>query len=251
MGKKFRKIIKIDTEKITTIDGVELITRSTLEALNSFLDEKILCLNKKDINISSGFTQEKDLVEKLEKLIVQNGIYIERPNVEEDNNYIQIIPIAIFRYDDKFLFLRKKEKESGKRFHDKYMIWAGGHVREEDSNGNNVLLKCLKREIEEELKICLPPKFTPLGTVYDKSNVKSSNHLGIVYLAEIDNPNVAIAINVEGGEFRERKGKSISGKFMSFSELDKYYDKIEMWSKYILKHFGFNTQHNSLFPPDT
>ncbi|GAI26498.1 unnamed protein product, partial [marine sediment metagenome] len=150
-------------------------------------------------------------------------------------DYIQPIPIAYFRHDNSYLLLRRSEESRKDRMHDKYVLWAGGHVRQQDARNGNPIKKCLLREVSEELYIKELPEPILTGLMLDTSSIPSSCHLAVVHQFSIDHSDVAISL--DNKEFKERKGKSVSGSFILERDVENYFDKMEFWSKLlIVKH---------------
>lgn len=234
----FKRIIFLDTNTGDPVKTVEEITDNTLRYLNDFLGEKIFVLPKEiliDIGIRGGFISDSNIIGKLLKVISDKPLFLDRARIESNLNYVQLIPIVYFQYNGRFLLLRRKEEDPRDRMHERYVIWAGGHIREQDNTENNTILNCLMRELNEELYIKSVPTPELVGVVLDTSSVRSACHVGIVYKMLLDNPDIAISMNQK--EFKESKGKSVSGKFCNSTELENYYDQMENWSRMILVNY--------------
>lgn len=234
----FRRIIKIDTSNTDPIETVEKITMATLKYLKDFLGEEILVFPKKilsELNIRGGFMSDPKILQKFSDALTSSCSFVDRKTAENNLDYIQPIPIAYFQYKDKYLLLRRSEENHKDRMHEKYVIWAGGHVRKQDNKDGNVIKECLLREIGEELYIKNLPSPELIGLMLDTSGVSSSRHLGIIHRFIIDQPDVAISMDQK--EFKERKGKSVSGKFVTSEELATFFDKMERWSQILIVEY--------------
>lgn len=241
---KFKYIECIDTTQTILVEVGEKITRKTLEILSTSLDEKVLSIPQAalgellTISGSRIYETEKEFYQ----IIQDEGKYISRSQVETADDYIQIISCGIIEYDGKLLLLRRKEIDQTNRLHEKYVVWAGGHVREHDASlSTDVLREGLKRELSEELFIRNRYDIDgPVGLLYFSDNHRSKKHLGVVYKVRLQSDDVALGL--DQSEFKERRGKSVSGTFQSPAQLREYYSGMEEWSKSILKYLYNTTQ---------
>jgi len=234
----FRCIIPIDTTGMEVIKNVEIITRKTLEALHNFIDEEVVVIRKKLIQkdiLEGGLITNSSAISSITGIIRTSFNTLRRSNVENDSTYLQIVPCGIIKFKDTLLFLRRHEESQNHRMHNKYTVWAGGHMRMDDLGQKDPLLGGLNRELAEELLIESPLAIKRIALVLDNSNFHSSLHLGVVYLVEVNSPNVAIALDQK--EFKERKGKSLSGKFLSLNDISKEHEGLDSWSYFILKNY--------------
>ena len=132
---------------------------------------------------------------------------------------VQALPVAIVRNQTgQVLRLRRKERDSKNPLHEKIVLWAGGHVRREDAINGDTLKYALARELHEELRLDVDKSdLTLLGCVYTPSNGKSAKHVAIVYEWRAQTDDVAVSLSA--AEFYERRGTSLSGTFVSISDL--------------------------------
>ena len=235
---KFKYIECIDTTKTTLVEVGEKITRKTLEILGASLDEKILVVPRtsvKELLTASGFMVSEGKGKQINQIIQERGKYIPRSEIEKSDDYVQPIPCGIIEHEGKILLLRRSEIDPNNRLHEKYVIWAGGHVREQDAS-EDTLVSGIKRELAEELFIKSQYSIDgPIGFVYFPSSIKSRKHLGVVYKIKLVSDEVALGLDQT--EFKERRGKSVSGTFQSPSQLKSYYSGMEQWSKSILEKY--------------
>ncbi len=86
-----------------------------------------------------------------------DGEYSPRELVESNLSRVQALPIVVVRNKNgEILRLRRKEKTANS-LHKRIVIWAGGHVRSEDSESGAPIIHCAAREVEEELRLCVEP----------------------------------------------------------------------------------------------
>ncbi|MGL4393152.1 MAG: hypothetical protein ACRCSK_06935 [Fusobacteriaceae bacterium] len=245
-GDVFKKIEMIDTSKKDQNMVSKEVTTKVLEKLKDVLEEKIAYIPKekyKDI-FSSEITSNKEKITNI-KIYEEDSIkksdinFLGRDEVEKNTNYIQILPIGVLTNSnhDKVLILKKQAsaaKDSPEK--DSYMIWAGGHAREEDFDRTcdfiGLAKNTLKREIEEELGISIALDNIIPYYIYSTIPEKSSQHLAICFLIERDLE--GLKLNLDPYELVQHKGKSKSGEFLFLKDI-KELTPIEPWSKIILE----------------
>jgi len=240
MSKNFKSVIKIDTTSLTPIEGVKRVTKETLTGFYNLLDEKIMVIDKnilREFNLVNGLISNEAEVENFVENVEKNHSFLRRREAEVSTSKIQIIPSAVVEYNKKIFLLRRKERNSQDRLHNKYAIWAGGHIRQQDKiNEGKIIQHALERELNEELFIRTSQKKSVLAILYDQSNARSAMHLGIVYRVEVDSPDVYFAIDQQ--EFKEKKGLSVSGRFFPPEDIvSQYYSELEAWSRILLFYY--------------
>lgn len=128
------------------------------------------------------FPVELDL---LRDSIKRFGFFIDRNVAEFDETIRQVIPYVLMSQDDKFLLLRRTNKQQEKRLHGKLSIGVGGHITPQDGDTPwEAFLNGMEREMREEVNVEVN-KMSYLGLLNDLSSPVSRVHVGIVYLAEV------------------------------------------------------------------
>ena len=239
------KIIKVDTTENETIENVMNISKIVLNNLRELSDEELIAINKDEFIRYDfvGFRADKNNLKIIENLLVNNSTINNRSKIEHDNSLIQVIVIGIVEYKDSLMTVVKYEANEESRFHEKRLLWVGGHYRNQDYTENTntkSFLNCLKREVNEELFINNYKEPDFVGIVYDNTNTRSTQHLGIIYKIEIEDENI----------FRELNGQTISENtkqkhYISFIKKDEFsdetkYEKLsitDQWSINILRHY--------------
>ena len=162
------------------------------------------------------------------KSIFESGDFLDRSKVERNPSWLQPIPCAVVKAGASYLTLRRGEARRDSPLHGKYVIWVGGHVRVEDSSGDqegsNFLTTSLIREIEEELSISTN-EFEFLGLVVPAGSL----HFAILYEATISPtliPDVA-----PNGEFLTPKARKIQARFLTMPSILDLYPRLDIWSK--------------------
>ncbi len=148
-------------------------------------------------------------------------VFKKRKDVESDPSYKQIIPYVILSYKDTLFSYRRGKLLSEKRLFSNYSIGIGGHISVDDVNLFDVPYKdAMRRELNEEVEITSSYSQWIAGLINDDSNDVGKVHFGIVYIFDLDSPDV------------KSREKSINeGKFVTISSLQKDIKKYENWSQ--------------------
>jgi predicted NUDIX family phosphoesterase len=234
---KFGEIVAMDTTHSETRQTVTRIAEKSLEVLAQFLDESICVLPSDALTVrlpEKGFVSNPRAISEFVETVQRAKVFTPRTLAEKNANQLQPIPCAVLRYADKVLILRRNKP--GHPLHDKYDVWAGGHVSEAD-NGPNILLQTLKRELNEEvfIKDSIRINSKPIGLVRTNEDARASRHIAVLYEIHLKNENVALALSQR--EFRSTRGTSLSGRLVPIKELGEIYGKMGDWSKSIVDHF--------------
>jgi len=189
--------------------------------------EKILVISRKklfDDMFFEGFKREK--ITYYLGIIKKNSIFMKRSFVENDPDYKQIIPYIIIKFRNKyFMFQRLPVGLEDRLFH-KYSVGIGGHINEKDLRNNKDLINSgLEREFNEELIYGRKLNYKIMGLINDDFDNVGKVHFGIVYLVEIDNPDIKI-----------RENSRMKGRLVDKEYLLKYKDKMERWSQILVEN---------------
>ncbi len=156
--KNLFRIVEIDTSKGVGQNDqrqtAEQVASKVLDSIKSAFEEKILSLPKPDIKgvFTDRLTASADEAAKLMKMFHKSGTFEPRNSVESNNERVQALPICVVRNaSGHALRLKRREKKVDNPLHEKIVIWAGGHVRREDSTLGDAIPQCVIRELEEEL----------------------------------------------------------------------------------------------------
>ena len=212
-----------------------------LDLISEQLQEEILCLPKVEVQkvfggkASVGCRKASELIE----LFVTKGEYVPRATAEASSELLQALPVVVVRTKSgQILLLRRREKREENPLHNRVVIWAGGHVRREDAANGNSIVQGAIRELHEELRLSLEPKgLSLLGAIHADLGGSTSKHVAIVYEWRAETDDVAVALS--NAEFYERRGTSLSGKFIALDELRagwrNFSEQSEPWSEQIVR----------------
>lgn len=231
----------------------ETVVDFALDVIEEQLREEILSVAK--ARLTEVFGDRTSLRGKEADAVIQcfarDGTFRPRDQVERDQDVVQALPVVVVRNKSgAILRLRRKEATEENPLHEKLVIWAGGHVRSEDGTNGEAIPRCALRELQEELRLSVEAvELRLIGSVYVKSGDRTSKHVALVYEWTAETDDVAIVLST--AEFFERRGTSLSGRFVTLDDLVKEVmdSKIdEPWSREIVREFlAADSFHRRLF----
>lgn len=157
-----------------------------------------------------------------------NNYFLARDDAEEDPSHKQLIPYAIFRHGDRFLYYVRGGGSGEKRLAAKGSIGIGGHINQEDFDAQAHLDKDtytigVEREIDEELNIVGNHRQRIVALINDDSNPVGQVHLGVVHLFELETDQVT-----------SNEDNITELAFLTIEELQDRRDRLETWSQHCL-----------------
>ena len=242
------RIFPVDTSLGDTRGDPRRTAEVVVEAILGLIEEQVAedimsCPKESVLRTFSGEgfirgAQATDLIREFVE--ADQHSFRPRDEVEADEVRVQAIPIVIVRSaSGHVLRLRRRERRADNPLHDKIVIWAGGHVRREDSVNGDPLVQCAVRELEEELRLEVDGASLQLiGAVYLDNGGRTSKHVGVVYEWRASTGDVAVVLS--RSEFFERRGTSLSGSFAPVEALTKDVDNekvVEAWSVELIREY--------------
>ena len=183
----------------------------------------------------SLITEQK---EQIFNNILDNQVFMPRDDAEYNFDHKQVIPYVVIRNRMKYLLLKRLNRQTEKRLHNKYSLGIGGHINPDpDANENNIIINGLYRELNEEVWVADPADLQFVGVINDESTSVSRVHLGLVYVLDSLSP-----------AYRVLETEKMTAEWVSENDLKEYYDEMETWSQIVYDHYINNTGH-SLGPP--
>jgi predicted NUDIX family phosphoesterase len=189
------------------------------------LDERVLVVPGSEfdrLGRFQGFSAEADRY--LAALLAPGlGSYRARRDVEDDPGFKQIIPYVIFRSGGLVFTYRRGKQQGEARLHSLRSLGVGGHVAEEDADGQSTIDAyelALRRELDEEVAIGSEGTLRRVGLINDDSNPVGAVHLGVVHIYDLDRPSI-----------RPREEGLADPEFIEILELRRSWDEFETWSQ--------------------
>jgi predicted NUDIX family phosphoesterase len=155
--------------------------------------------------------------------------FMPRAQAEEDESYKQLIPYVIFTHKTKILCYTRTKKSGEGRLRSKNSIGFGGHINDLDgASVRDAYQAGIRREMEEELVFDGNLDYLNfVGCIYDDSNDVGRVHFGMVYVLELDSPEV------------DTSDPSITDlRWLSTADLIDVRDRLENWSQMIVDSLG-------------
>lgn len=125
---------------------------------------------------------------------LKESSFQDRPTMEIDPSYQQIIPYILLRHKDLVFRYCRTKKGGEARLHDMYSIGIGGHINpiDESSSSGDIIMKAAMRELEEEMHITQDVTLEHIGYINDDESEVGKVHLGFVMQAWLENPDAAV-----------------------------------------------------------
>jgi predicted NUDIX family phosphoesterase len=172
------------------------------------------------------------------KMIVQNGLFLRRSELEKDPTFKQIIPYAIIsntepdppagggiRQNQSFYLFKRTSGQTEKRLHNKYSLGVGGHINPDYSmeSKEQCLIDELKRELFEEVRLingCSIDDIEFIGFINDDTIPVGRVHIGLLYNIHVSNKEVCI-----------NETDKMTADWIDKSNLAEFYKGMETWTK--------------------
>lgn len=160
-----------------------------------------------------------------------NNFFLRRDLAEVDPTHKQIIPYAVFHYEDRVLHYFRGGGSGEKRLASKGSIGIGGHINDTDFQASSLDRDTysvgIEREINEELNIDGTFEQKIIGLLNDESSDVGQVHLGVVHLVTLHSDSVTSA---------EENITDLT--LLSREQLEQNRDRLETWSKICLDHLS-------------
>jgi len=178
------------------------------------------------IRSKSGCLIREQKEQIFNKILVNQG-FMPRDDAEYNFEHKQVIPYVIIRNGNNYLLLKRLTGQTEKRLHNKYSLGIGGHINPDFSMpGDNIVIKGLYKELNEEVFVDDPAELNFIGIINDESNSVSKVHLGLLYELQAKSPGYSV---LETGK--------MTAHWVTGDELKAVYDGLETWSQIVYDHY--------------
>lgn len=163
-------------------------------------------------------------------LIQEKKQFLPRSLMETDPTYKQIIPYLVFEHDGRYFLMQRQPKASETRLQSKFSLGIGGHIRQEDIQGNDIAAWA-RREFEEEIDYKGSYSIEPLGILNDDTNAVGQVHVGFVFLLRGDSADINVREELK------------SGQLLTLEECMSYYENMETWTQIFFDYLYDKNNH--------
>ena len=243
-------LIQLDT---TSTDGAKA---STLELLDKLLPvirtwgEQHVVVVPRDIlkgifvAVDEGGTQtprpflhRDDAMKEWAQL--QAHMHLElRHNIEQDESLVQVVGCGIVVHGES-LFLLTRTAKDGKASYGRSTLWKGCHVEGDVPISLEGVSKQVQKRVLEELHLKTHFDTELLGMAWSEDSGIESRHMGVLFLARINDS--VVAKSMEDKEFRKTaRGHVMVGKFQTPQQILKALSQLDLepWSRFAVENIG-------------
>lgn len=189
------------------------------------MEEQVLVVDRAELEkrLGSGLFVT-DGIEDIRRFIVSDHFFLPRSKAEYDGTAKQIIPYVVIRRGDAFFLLRRLNRQTESRLHDKLSLGVGGHINPMEEASADPLEAGLLRELKEEVTVENIDSLTFVAVLNENDGGVSDYHTGLVHLLETS------------GQVMVRETEKMAGEWADLAELRAAYDQMETWSKIVLDY---------------
>ena len=174
-----------------------------------------------------------DAIQDQVNAIESSFSWLERPQAEISDEWVQAIPCALIRDDDgRCCVLKRTNHESRDDLRAKLSLIVGGHIDEklESISFRGAVTGNLIRELEEEVGIFAKENPSPIGVIIDASSNTASRHVAFIH------ETTANHVSVDAPEEFMLRSK-YSGVFMDGIQLTEKIDDFDPWSRLLIEEY--------------
>jgi predicted NUDIX family phosphoesterase len=170
--------------------------------------------------------------------MTESVIWLSRDKAERSIDWVQPIPCALLYNQTQGYYVFRRVRKTRKDLSARISLVAGGHVDKPAGCESihsvvltSLLLKTLRRELEEELGIYDVQDPRLLGLVIDSSSIVASRHIAFVYEVVIDQH-----FKSQAPEEFSRNSK-VAERFFAPAELSKFHEDFDPWSLVLFEDY--------------
>ncbi len=155
---------------------------------------------------------------------------LERDRAEHDPSFKQLVAYSVVRCGGRYLTYTRGKRQGEARLRGNRSIGFGGHINSGDQSSlflDDMLKAAAYRELDEEIAVPAGTVLRLAGLLNDDDNDVGRVHLGLVYLAELREPDVG-----------KREQSIAQLLFAAPEELARDREQFETWSHILIDHLG-------------
>ncbi|MYA60768.1 MAG: hypothetical protein F4X40_09510 [Chloroflexi bacterium] len=174
-----------------------------------------------------------DAVQDQVDAIETSFAWLNRPEAEISDHWVQAIPCAVVRDDEgRCCVLRRIRGESRDDLKGKLSLIIGGHIDEkrETASFRMTLTFNLLRELAEEIGLYPQQNPHPIGVIIDASSTAASRHVAFIHETKAND------VSLDAPEEFMLASK-YSGVFMDQTQLVEKIENFDPWSKMLIEDY--------------
>lgn len=186
------------------------------------MPEEVYCLPASALPPTAG--EVIPLSAALYRLLLSEGQFLPRAEVEDDPSWRQLIPYAVVERASEVFLVERLSGGSEARLHNRYSLGIGGHINRQDTeheSARDLLEAALARELREELVI--GAFFAEaVGLIHSDANPVDRVHTGVLY-------------RVSALEAKVLEQHKLRGTWASLDQVAALEARLEGWSRLALQ----------------
>jgi predicted NUDIX family phosphoesterase len=161
--------------------------------------EQVLAIRTSSITPKHGLSLIPDELSLDDIFDSKDVLFASRAWLEDDEQYLQIIPYCLVKHQDKYLTYSRTKQAGEAKLHGKVSCGFGGHVNIVDAivpknadtvNITETIAQGAYRELREELFGEFKLQCEVIGLLYDPADAVGRVHLGVVIECETDSDGI-------------------------------------------------------------
>lgn len=163
-------------------------------------DEEILVMKNEIVfehGLWQGFLMGGTWVDYYEIISSKKAEWMSRNEAESREDYQQIIPWSVFRWNDYYLELKKGQEGPHTRLYGKYSLGFGGHIYRDEIEKFGNFKEWIYQRFVNEMNYESELTISSLGVVNDNTDELGRSHFGLVYLFEGQSNLISAQKNLE------------------------------------------------------
>jgi predicted NUDIX family phosphoesterase len=244
------RLIQLDT---TSNDGAKATTLELLDNLlpiirtwgeqhvvvvpRDIVKKIFVTVDEKGTERSRPFLHRDDAMRAWAQLQTHMRLEL-RHNVEQDDSLVQVVGCGIVVHDDSLFLLTRTAKDE-KTSYGRSTLWKGCHVEGHLPISLEGVSEQVQNRVLEELHLKTHLDTGLLGMAWSEDSGIESRHMGVLFLARIND--TVVAKSMEDKEFRKAgRGHVMVGKFQTPQQILKALSQLDLepWSHFAAENIG-------------
>lgn len=192
---------------------------------------RVLCIKQEDFASQEGWNRVRSgQTSAIYQYVRQNGVFLPRDDVEDDDDYLQIVPwIVVQRYDRLWVMERLATAEDP-RLDSPWTLGISGHVEEPPTSVVDPIAWNTRKLWHDTVILDRSCRAHLVGAIKDNENQVGKHHLGLLFF-----------IGLQTGVPAMAEGLNLIGSFRRINLLTNHTRELDDWSNWIVASLLDNT----------